>query len=263
MTVDDALAEDTQTSDSGGAMVRLDGTAPVANPDLEILEPLRPDAGERTRAGGPPYWTPGQVLSWRYGVTTDVLRVVRDDARGLVAWLPHGSERRLWTPRDGRAARDRPADEMVRILVERDYDMVTRCWSGPGVVRVTPSGKPWTVVFFSDEDGSFAGYYINLELTHRRAGDGSPRLYTRDLVLDLWLDASGDLWLKDADELEAAEVGGYLTTAQGGVIRELADWARHELIEPRAWPLEDAEQWENWRPPSEWAVPLTLADAQM
>ena len=48
---------------------------------------------------------------------------------------------------------------------------------------------------------SFAGHYVNLELVHERAGVGGPRIHTRDLTLDLWLDADGELWLKDEDEL--------------------------------------------------------------
>ena len=39
-------------------------------------------------AGEPPYLDQGSVVSWHYGLSVDLLRVVRDDERGLVAWLP-------------------------------------------------------------------------------------------------------------------------------------------------------------------------------
>ncbi len=44
-----------------------------------------------------------------------MLRVVRDDARGLVAWLPAGSTRLAAMPRDGRAIRDRSLEERAAL----------------------------------------------------------------------------------------------------------------------------------------------------
>lgn len=48
-------------------------------------------------SGGPPYWSPGEVVTWQYvnphgnpGQLAPV-RVVRDDADGFVAWLAPGT----------------------------------------------------------------------------------------------------------------------------------------------------------------------------
>jgi len=191
-------AGETRVSDSGGTMVLLTGPTRSAAPDLAVLEPLRLDPGEPTRpAGTAPFLPPGEVLTYRYGLFAQVLRVVRDDERGLVAWLPAGSEQLTATPRDGRGLRERPLADRARLFAARDYD--------------------------------------------------------------LWLDVDGSLWLKDEDELVAAVEGGAYTSDQVAAVREIAEQARHELVVPSAWPLD--EGWEAWRPPPEWDRPLTFDGA--
>ena len=106
---------------------------------------------------------------------------------------------------------------------------------------------------FREDDDSLAGHHINLELPHRRCGDETN---TRDLILDLWLEPTGDLWLKDADELEAAVTCGPLVAGQADEVLAIAAWARADLVEGQAWPLDDT--WTTWRPPAAWEVPLLL-----
>jgi hypothetical protein len=94
--VTDARDEELVVTDSGGTMRLLAGPiVPEMEPDLALLESLRTpyDAPSRP-AGTAPYLPEGTVLTWHYSLGVDVLRVVRDDERGLVAWLPAGSERR-------------------------------------------------------------------------------------------------------------------------------------------------------------------------
>jgi hypothetical protein len=244
---------DTAVTDSGGTMRRLTEPPRAVTPDLSLLEPERRSAYDvAVRASGePPFMEPGSVVSWHYGLSADVLRVVRDDERGLVAWLPSGSEQLASQPVDGRHLRDRPLAE--RFTAPREFRR--RHWQGPGVLRIAPTGKPWSIWYFREDDGSFAGHYVNLELTHERPADGSGRIHTRDLILDLWLE-NGDTWLKDADELEAVVEVGQFTRAQAEVVRDIAEQARREQIDPRAWPLD--EGWEDWQPPSAWDEPLAL-----
>jgi hypothetical protein len=241
-------------TDSGGTMQRLTDPPSDVVPDLALLEPLRRrtayDDAVRP-AGGPPFLDPGAVITWHYAEWVDVLRVVRDDRRGLVAWLPSGSERLVAVAADGRGLRDRPVAE--RPAVQRVMQVST--WRGPGILRISPTGVPWSVWYFTDEAGTFEGHYVNLELTHRRPSDGSARVLSRDLILDVWLE-NGDTWLKDADELEAAVALGTFTAEQGEVVRAIAEQARAELIEPRAWPLDEC--WEDWRPDPAYDEPLTL-----
>jgi hypothetical protein len=246
--------EDQAVTDSGGTMMRLTDPPRSVTPDLTLLELLRTSPYDEPvrAAGAPPYLQPGDVVSWFYGEWVDVLRVVRDDERGLVAWLPRGSERIVAVAVDGQGLRDRPMEE--RPHVERVLRTTT--WRGPGILRIAPAGRPWSVWYFSDEDeGSFEGHYVNLELPHVRPVDGSPRVHSRDLILDVWVE-DDETWLKDADELEASVAVGKFTAAQGDVVREVAEQARAELIEPGAWPLD--EGWESWRPPQGWDEPLSL-----
>ncbi len=251
-------SRDEAVTDSGGTMVRLHEKPHAVTPDLALPEPLRRSAYDDPvrPAGEPPYLEPGDVVIWHYGHSADVLRVVRDDGRGLVAWLPSGSQRLVAAPRDGRAIRDRPLEERYRLALAGDYELVVAPWLGPGLLRIAPTGRPWSVWYFRDEqDGSFEGHYVNLELPHLRPSDGSRRVHTRDLTLDLWVQ-DGETWLKDADELAAGSAVGWYTSGQAKVIRDIAEQARGELVDPRAWPLE--EDWEEWRPPAEWDEPLRL-----
>lgn len=238
----------TTVSESGGTMQRLAGPASPRSVDLASLEGLRQAEGDGPwrPAGTGPFLAEGGVVQWRYGRRCDPMRVVRDDERGLVAWLAPGTELLSSAPGDGLALRDRPLAE--RFLGERVPTLGT--WQGGGILRIAPTGRPWSVWVFLEDDGSLAGHYVNLELTHRRTGDETN---TRDLVLDLWLEASGELWLKDADELEAAVDAGMLDAAAAAAIRAIAEWARAELVEGRDWPLD--EEWTTWRPPAEWTVP--------
>lgn len=248
-------------TDSGGTMTRLSG--PVAagvEPDLALLADLRwPMPDGPVRAPGPaPYFEGGAVMTWHYALGVDVLRVVRDDERGLVAWLPAGSERLAAVPRDGRGMRERSLEERAALSAGQDVDRLRRTWDGSGILRIAPTGVPWSLWYFWEDDGSFAGHYVNLELVHDRPVSGEPRVHTRDLVLDLWLDADGQLWLKDEDELAAFTAAGRFDPAQADVVRALADRVRAEVVDPRGWPL--SEDWESWRPAPEIDRPLTLPD---
>jgi hypothetical protein len=251
--------DDVVVTESGGTMTRLTEPPRDVTPDLSVLEGLRRSAyDDPTRpAGEPPYLEPGQVVTWHYGLSADLLRVVRDDARGLVAWLPRGSQRLAIASRDGRGLRDRSLEERYALALAGEYDLRATTWIGPGLLRIAPTGVPWSVWYFRDDNGEFQGHYLNLELVHARPSDESPRTHTRDLTLDLWVEA-GETWLKDADELDAGEAAGWYMPAQTAVIREIAEQARSQLVEPLAWPLD--EQWETWQPPAEWDEPLTLPE---
>lgn len=244
----DTTGDETTVSDSGGTMQRLSGGATPREVDLTLLEGLRraESEGPWRPAGAGPFLAEGAVVQWRYGRRCDPMRVVRDDERGLVAWLAPDTQVLSSAPEDGLALRDRPLAE--RFLGERVPTLGR--WRGGGILRIAPTARPWSVWVFREDDGSLAGHYVNLELTHRRHGDETN---TRDLVLDLWLDADGALWLKDADELAAAVDSGVLGAAQADEVRAVAEWARAELVEGRGWPLDAG--WTTWSPPAGWTTP--------
>ncbi|WP_147038699.1 DUF402 domain-containing protein [Microbacterium aerolatum] len=206
-----------------------------------------------------PRFASGDEILWRYGRHVEAARVVRDDDRGLVVWIPSGSARLEPVPADGRRHRDVPLDE--RFLTP--WVMAETAWTGPGILRIAPAGRPWSLWFFRRPDGGPAGTYVNLELPHRRVAGAAPGIFSRDLVLDIWIDAehavTEDVWLKDADELDAVVAQGHFTTEQAEAVRVLADHAGHDLIVPGAWPLDEA--WERWSPDPEADVPVGLPDS--
>ena len=229
-------------------MQRLTGAATPRPVDLRVLEVERllgVEPGWHV-PGDLPFWEPGAEIAWRYGRRLDPMRVVRDDERGLVAWLADGTSVIASAAADGRSIRELPLAERFT----SDRVPVLHRWEGSGILRIAPTGRPWSVWVFSEDDGSFAGHYVNLELEHRRRGTETA---TRDLTLDLWVEPSGELWLKDADEVEAATRAGRYTPAMADAVHAIAEWARADLVEGRDWPLD--EEWTTWRPPADWTVP--------
>lgn len=216
--------------------------------DFEHAVPSGSDAAVR--------FAPGDEILWRYGRFIETARVIRDDERGLVVWIPSGSARLESVPADGRAIRDVPLSERF----SQPWRIRESTWTGPGIVRVAPTGRPWSVWFFREPDGTPAGAYVNLELPHRRLGGAVPGVFSRDLVLDLWIDAehsgSEDIWLKDADELGAAVDQGRFTADQADAVRAMADQAAAEFIIDRGWPLDDG--WDRWTPDAAMDVPVAL-----
>jgi hypothetical protein len=240
--------DETTISESGGTMTRLSGRVAPRAVDLSVLEAQRLVGADDAwrRDGTPPFLDHGDVLLWRYGPRVEPVRVVRDDERGLVVWLAEHTEVVTWVPTDGRQLREIPLAERFRV----ECGPARSRWQGGGILRIVPAGRPWSVWLFWDEDGTFAGHYVNLELPHRRQGAETA---TRDLVLDLWRDPDGTLWLKDADELEAAVDCGRYSRELADEVLAAAEWARAELVEGSGWALD--EEWTQWRPPSDWTAP--------
>lgn len=249
----------------GDAWQSLDGAGMALERAIEAVEALsssdvhaEPGFATSVPSGSAQagFFSAGEQILWRYGRFTETARVVRDDARGLVVWIPSGSERLESVPADGRRTRDIPLHERFGVPT------VTRqsTWTGPGVLRVAPSGKPWSVWFFRDAHAVPQGAYVNLEVPHRRGGAVHPGIFSRDLVLDLWIDAghpgSEDIWLKDADELEAVVRQGRFTPAQADAVRAIADHAAREFVVDGRWPLD--EGWERWSPDAAMDEPLAL-----
>ena len=155
---------DVLITDSGGRMVRVrDVGTPPGTVDLSVLEDQRRVdlPGPFRVAVGPPYWEPGTVVTWHWGRSADVLRVVRDDERGLVAWLPAGSEVLVPVPVDGKGLRERSLAE--RVVLE--YEMHVRAWRGAGILRIAPAGKAVVALVLLERRGRVRG-----ALRERRAG---------------------------------------------------------------------------------------------
>ncbi|KAA0959375.1 DUF402 domain-containing protein [Microbacterium sp. ANT_H45B] len=227
---------------------------------MSILPHSTPAAvpdGARPMGEGP-FLRPGDQIDWHYrppgwqpgdASTIAPMRVVRDDERGLVAWLAPGTLQEAQGTTEGERIRTVPLDR-------RWLDPRTRIveeWWGNGILRIAPAGAAWSVwLFWSAAEGShwrFAGWYVNLENAHLRTDRDT---YSSDHILDVQIDAEGSVRLKDEDELAAAIEQGRLTGEQAAQIERHAS-AAIESFRAGDWPFDP--EWQLWRPDTSWTVP--------
>jgi Protein of unknown function (DUF402) len=209
-----------------------------------------------TRAsGGPPYLRPGSVVTWHYrspgwrpgdAEWVAPLTVVRDDADGLVAWLPVGTPHLVAVREDGgdlRSGDPRTAFTAPRVQARR-------VWHTWDVLRIAPTGRPWSVwLWFEPGSGRFDGYYVNLETPHVRDGAA---VYSSDHVLDVEVEVDRTHSRKDVDELAAAVEQGRYTAEEAARITATA--AEVEAVVD-AWGPPFCDGWETFRPDPAWPLP--------
>jgi predicted RNA-binding protein associated with RNAse of E/G family len=129
-------------------------------------------------------------------------------------------------------------------------------WTRYDVLRIAPTGRPWTVwVLFDERTGEFGGWYVNLEAAHVRDEDS---VYTRDHVLDVEVEPDGTCSRKDEDELLLAVAHGVYDDAAAAAIR--ADAREVEAI-VTAWGSPFRDGWEQFRPDPAWPVPALPREA--
>lgn len=209
--------------------------------------------------GEGPFLAPGDQVDWHYRKpgwqpgepsTIAPMRVVRDDERGLVAWLAPGTLQEGQGGPDGRRVRTVPLERRWR----EGRTRIVEEWWGNGVLRLAPAGMPWSVWLFwseaSGDDWTFAGWYVNLENAHVRTDHDT---FSSDHVLDVEIAHDGEIRLKDEDEVVAAIEQGRLTAAQAAQIERHADAAIASFREG-AWVFD--EEWVRWRPDPSWTVPV-------
>lgn len=201
-----------------------------------------------------PHWPPGTEILWRYNRSGSAvesvrpMRVVRDDAAGLVAWLAPGTLVLRPALADGAELRSIPMAERF------DYPRHGRAtrldtWRGQGVIKVAPAAAPWSVWLFWSQDWDFRGWYINLEDPHERVDHS---VVTQDHVLDVVVQPDRTTQRKDEDELESAVVGGRYSAAAAERFRANAA-AAEDVV--RRWGSPFCDHWEDWRPDQGWPVP--------
>lgn len=199
--------------------------------------------------------------TWRPGRPEHVfpMRIVRDDVRGVVGWLAPGTPRLELRDPSGAGPRDVSLEDRFRPARAAAAVSARVPWRGPGILRLAPTAKPWSVMVFwtAGSDGAlgFAGWYLNLENPGHREGSD---LITSDHVLDVWIEPDGTVTWKDEDELAAAVEQGRYTQAQAAAIRQHGEQAVEEF-RSGAWPF--GEEWTRWQPPPDWSVPSLPDDA--
>ncbi|NNG34520.1 DUF402 domain-containing protein [Nakamurella aerolata] len=134
---------------------------------------------------------------------------------------------------------------------------------GPGILRLAPTGKPWSVwIFHWTADGGAAepdervrhSWYVNLEAPLRFGPDA---VYSTDRVLDVVIGPEGQHRIKDADKLEQAVLQGRFGATQADRIRADATAALADFATGDAWEFD--RRWVDWLPDPSWPVP-TLPD---
>ena len=143
---------------------------------------------------------------------------MHDEADGTVLWLPPGSTYAIGDDLFG----DWRYEER---RLER------------GQLRVTRRDEPYSVFLFTNHDGSFRGWYVNLERPQRRSRFGFDY---EDELLDVWIQLGTEPELLDEDELEEAVRRGFLSHKRAAEVKTTAE---RVLPEP-PWPT----GWEEWRP---------------
>ncbi|BCJ69091.1 DUF402 domain-containing protein [Polymorphospora rubra] len=121
------------------------------------------------------------------------MRVVRDDAAGLLLWHPVGGEYARVVDADGNTQHELSLDLM------RDPRLLRQPWLDYDILVLMPPDTAYSVWWFF-ADGKFAGWYVNLEAPYRRHDDG---VDTVDQVLDVRVDPDLTWRWKDEDEFVA------------------------------------------------------------
>lgn len=177
------------------------------------------------------------------------IRVVEDSPGRIVAWLADGTDIMYWALADGVDPRSVPLEDRF----SRGLTTAPRKWTGGGVLRVIPAGRPFQVLHFWDGSGGFAGWYVNFESPTVRSGD---RLDTVDWHLDLWIGQDRGSHWKDEDEAEAALSNGHLTAEDLAIARATGGTILGDVDAL----IRDIGDWRSFRPPATWSPPPLPSD---
>jgi hypothetical protein len=199
----------------------------------------------------------GQVVVRRYFralnglIIVQCCRVVADDERGLLLWMPTGSRNRRIMTVDGRRYEEISRvewDAAEKVLAKhptRRHSLLMLMPPAPRAVTAWHS-----VSWFFDQEGPFVGWYVNLEAPATRWSAG---LDLVDHDLDVWVNPDRAWRWKDEADFEAAT-------------REGLDWSADEAVEIRAegerlakraeageYPFDGT--WCDFRPDPAWRLP--------
>jgi Protein of unknown function (DUF402) len=125
-------------------------------------------------------------------------------------------------------------------------------WQGPGCLQLQRPGEAYAVWRLSQEDGSLARWYINLQdpfRIHDQCVD------TLDHELDIVVTPDGQHWhIKDAERVDVSARQGRFDSAQADRIRRQADHIVATLRSGHRW----WDAWLDWNPEPTWLAPDRL-----
>ena len=168
-------------------------------------------------------------------------RVVSDDDRGLLLFVDIGAESMRRTDLTGAPTRHLPvADELAMPTMLAPVRRETF-----RSLLLLPPGAPHSVSWSWLADGTFTGWYANLETPARRWPGG---VDSHDQTLDVLVTADRSWFFKDEEDLGALEpTEAAAVRAEGERLGKLAETA--------TFPFDGT--WLDFTPPPEW-TPATL-----
>jgi hypothetical protein len=190
-------------------------------------------AGRGTNLALLNYRAPGEAVALRQFFRGRIWNavpaiVVEDRADLTVLWLPPNTT--------GAMGDDLFGDWKLH---DRVFEMSS------GQLRLTRPRERFSLFLFRHADGSFRGWYVNLEQPQTRTPLGFD---FEDELLDIWIEpGSAPRWL-DEDEVEEAVRRGFFSPERAAEIRAHGE---RVLADP-PWPT----GWEDWRPEPGWQRPL-------
>jgi hypothetical protein len=196
--------------------------------------------------------TPSDKRIWRAGETVverflrpdgsvgqvHPLRTIADDGHELVAWIPIGTKIVGSRLADGRRMREVPVGQRFRIPRVPVPDV----WRDQVNLRLITEDRWSSIWWFFEPDGTFLGWYVNLEIPLGRSAHGPDRI---DGVLDLVVAPDRSWRWKDEDEALAAVEAGRLTGEQLDRLRTEGERLA-ALAEAGAYPFDGS--WTTFRP---------------
>jgi hypothetical protein len=164
--------------------------------------------------------------------------VVAGDGERLATWTPPGTP--IAYPLGRANGRLLPFDE---------WGVELRSWIGPGRLELTPIERQHAIRLVFGEDGSFLGWYVNIQAPLEKSRFGFD---TTDWQLDLWIEADGTVHWKDEEDLARAVELEIMRAEEARLAHQEAERVLDE------WPFPTG--WEDWRPSAR-TTRLTLPDS--
>jgi hypothetical protein len=189
-------------------------------------------------------WEPGEQVRFRYvredrAFWTLTATVAADKPELLALWIaPRSPMRRPDTLRVG-----------VPEVAAGRWRMIETNWVGEGVLMLRRPETHHALWLFWNPDGTFQGWYVNLEDWWRTV-EG---IDAYDHQLDIWVEPDGSWKWKDEDDLAEAVRLGIHTEEDAVAIRAEGERVIAE------WPFPTG--WEDWRPDPAWPLPALTEDA--
>lgn len=151
----------------------------------------------------------GDVVTW-----VQAARVVRDDAAGLLLWIPEGSGFGCRVDAAGVPIREEPIDVVAQCT------LAAGTWRDTSVLIWNPAKAAHSLWWFF-QAGRFTGWYVNLEIRGPRWVEGPRRgIDVADMGLDVVVSPDRSWRWKDEDDFAAfTDAPGYWTAEQATLAR--------------------------------------------